>query len=108
MKFYTYMMRNHKGEDSPAGDLAADMYRDKEAFPRVSELKVTGGHYLVRNYLARNGACSDCIEAFEECWAEWLEAERRRTGRPIVDQYRDESGDDEEEYDDDDDEAYPA
>ena len=34
MNFYNYMIRNYKTSDSPAGDLARDMARDSEHFPR--------------------------------------------------------------------------
>lgn len=30
MTFYTFMIRNHLNEDTPAGDLAQDMRREKK------------------------------------------------------------------------------
>ena len=44
MTFYTWMMRNYKGDESPAGDLAADMYWDKDRFPRNGTGKFQGWH----------------------------------------------------------------
>ena len=44
MTFYDFMMTRHLGEDSPAGDLAADMQRDN-AFPK------TGAYVQIRRHL---------------------------------------------------------
>ena len=51
MTFYTYMTRNYLNEDSPAGDLAQDMYREKETFPRNRPCKFDGWYRLIRSYL---------------------------------------------------------
>ncbi len=53
MTFFTWMMRNHKGDESPAGDLATDMHRDKERFPRNGPGKFEGWHDLILQYLER-------------------------------------------------------
>lgn len=34
MTFYTFMMKNYLDEDAPAGDLAQDMHRNNEEFPK--------------------------------------------------------------------------
>jgi len=78
MTFYTYMMRNHSGQDTPAGDLADDMKWDKENFPRNGVGKFDGWHSLIRRYLEREGACYDCLRVFEECWRDYELTERRR------------------------------
>lgn len=78
MTFYTWMMRNYKGDESPAGDLAADMYWDKDRFPRNGTGKFQGWHKLIRGYLETEGACPECLDIFEECWEEYELCERKR------------------------------
>jgi len=80
MTFYTYMMRNHGGESTPAGDLADDMKHDKENFPRNGVGKFDGWHGVIRAYLERRGACPECLSVFEECWQDYELTERRRLG----------------------------
>ena len=74
MKFYTYMMRNHYGEQSPAGDLAGDIKRDKDSFPRLG----IGKHDEIRWYLDMQGACDACLDVFEKCWKEYEQCEKKR------------------------------
>ena len=57
MNFYNYMIRNYKTSDSPAGDLARDMARDSEHFPRNRACKFKGWHDIIHNHLVRSGAC---------------------------------------------------
>ena len=83
MTFYTWMMRNYKGDVSPAGDLATDMERDKEGFPRNGAGKFQGWHDLILRYLELQGACWECIEVFEECWKEYELCERKRLKRSL-------------------------
>lgn len=64
MNFYTWMMKNNINTMAPVGDLARDMEDDNE-FPR------DGKKAQVRGYLNRCGACSGCMEAFEEAWSEY-------------------------------------
>ena len=78
MTFFTWMMRNHKGDESPAGDLATDMHLDKESFPRNGQGKFQGWHDLILRYLERQHACRECIDTFEECWKEYELCERKR------------------------------
>ena len=61
MTFYTYMTRNYLNEDSPAGDLAQDMYREKETFPRNRPCKFDGWYRLIRSYLLQKNACMECL-----------------------------------------------
>ena len=67
MSFYDYMMQNHKGEDSPAGDLAEDMHSSRDTFPTDSTEKKE-----VQEYLIRNHACPECMDVFRKCWKEYL------------------------------------
>ena len=81
MNFYNWMMRNHRDENTPAGDLAADMKRVRDTFPRNGVGKFDGWHSLIRSYLVRHHACSECLEVFEECWKEYVECEKSRLNR---------------------------
>jgi uncharacterized protein YozE (UPF0346 family) len=72
MQFYTWMIKNYLNESSPKGDLANDMKGD-DSFPRNTYPgKYNGWHNLIRGYLERNNACTDCLETFEECWEEYV------------------------------------
>ena len=64
--FYKFMIMNFIEEDSPQGDLARDMKSDRD-FPRFSI-----NYERVRNHLERCVACSDCFDAFEECWNRYM------------------------------------
>jgi uncharacterized protein YozE (UPF0346 family) len=66
MQFYTWMKRTYLTDASPKGDLARDMKSDGFYFPKQ------GKHDKVRKYLLCRGACGSCLEAFEECWKEYL------------------------------------
>ena len=81
MTFYTYMKRNHRDADTPAGDLARDMIRDKEHFPINRPCKFDGWHRLIRRYLEDCGACEDCMDVFETCWEEYVRCEKSRLSR---------------------------
>lgn len=84
MTFYTYMIRNFLKEDSPEGDLAKDMKRDKDTFPRNGTGKFTGNHNMIRRYLEMNHACADCLDVFESCWKEYEGCERSRLKKPSL------------------------
>ena len=63
MTFYDWMIRNYEGENSPRGDLADDMKRDKEftnSSPNTED--------WIRWHLFLNNACRECIDAFKDCW----------------------------------------
>ena len=76
MTFYTYMIRTYKNECSNRGDLANDMARNKDNFPRNKSGKAKEWHEIILNYLFCHNACSECIETFEECWEEYLALEK--------------------------------
>ena len=62
------MIKNYLNESSPKkGDLANDMKGD-DSFRNTYPGKYNGWHNLIRGYLERNNACTDCLETFEECW----------------------------------------
>ena len=81
MTFYTFMMCNYKNTDTPAGDLAGDMKRDSERFPRNRPCKFKGGHEQLYKHLVENGACHDCLRTFEKCWEEYVRCEKKRLRR---------------------------
>lgn len=83
MTFYTFMMRNHQGKDTPEGDLAADMKRDKERFPKNGTGKFRGWYRLIRGYLVDHNACDDCLATFDACWKEYELCERKRLKRSL-------------------------
>jgi len=55
MNFYNFMMKNYLGTDMPGGDLAKDMWEDKEKFPRNGVGKYVAWHKLIRSYLVGIG-----------------------------------------------------
>lgn len=81
MTFYTFMMRNYKNSDSPAGDLAGDMKSNSEKFPINRSCKFRGWHDIIYNHLVINGACGACLETFEKCWEEYVKCEKKRLKR---------------------------
>ena len=83
MSFYTFMMRNYKGTDSPEGDLAADMARDKNSFQRSCTGKFNARYRLIREHLERNDACEACLDVFERCWKEYVTCEKSRLNRSL-------------------------
>lgn len=78
MSFYTFMMRQYKNSNTPAGDLAGDMKRDTENFPRNPSCKYRGWYDIIRDYLMRKGACDTCLEIFDECWEEYVRCEKEK------------------------------
>lgn len=66
MSFYDYMIKNHLGEDNPAGDLAFDLSRTADTFPKDSAEKRVIQEYLIRH------ASPEVLRVFRECWKEYL------------------------------------
>lgn len=81
MTFYTFMIRNYENDNTPAGDLARDMKRDTESFPRNSSCKYKGWHEQIYNYLFVNKACRECLKTFNECWEEYVKCEKKRLNK---------------------------
>ena len=69
--FFEYMMKSLK-KDSPAGDLARDMDRDKANFPRSNTRDE------IMSYLSSKGACSECLTTFEKCYKRYESYKRRQ------------------------------
>ena len=81
MTFYRFMMRNYRGTDTPEGDLANDMMRDRERFPKNGTGKFDGWHKLIREHLVSAGACADCLAVFESCWEEYVRCEKNKSSK---------------------------
>lgn len=81
MNFYNFMMKNYKDAKEPKGDLARDMYGDRDSFPRNGKGKFEGWRKVILNYLERNGACTECLDTFEEAWEEYVRCEKSRLRR---------------------------
>ena len=81
MTFYTYMTRTHKDQMTNEGDLARDMISDKERFPRNRGRDFETWHRIILDHLLSYSACEECIEAFENCWKEYVECEKSRLNR---------------------------
>ena len=79
MTFYTFMMRKYRNGEGPKHDLACDMWDDRETFPRNGAGKYDGWHQILRDYLARQNACSDCLETFEDAWEEYVKCEKKKS-----------------------------
>ena len=78
MTFYTYMMRNHRGKDTPEGDLAGDIYLDRDHFPRNGNGKLDGWHRILRSYLKSRRACDACLAVFERCWEDYVRCGKKQ------------------------------
>lgn len=72
MTFYAWLMKNHRGEDTPLGDLANDMRRESKSFPRAT------GYRRNRIYLELRNATIGCLDAFEEAWIEYTQYKREQ------------------------------
>ena len=81
MSFYRFMIRNYRGADSPEGDLARDMEKDREHFPLNGKGKFSGWHKLIRDHLETRNACDACLAVFESCWEEYVRCEKNRSNR---------------------------
>ena len=78
MTFYTYMMRYHRDEDSPEGDLAEDMKSTFADFPRNNSRRFDLWFGIIYDYLVKHGACYDCLRTFSECWGEYMAHETKK------------------------------
>lgn len=59
---------NCKGENSPIGDFALDVYCDKE-FPNTKK------YLKIKTYLEQSGASDIVMDIFEEAWFKYVEEE---------------------------------
>lgn len=74
MTFFEYMLKYLK-KDTPAGDLARDMLRDRQHFP------ITNDRYALINYLDSKNASEECLKTFCKCYERYERQENRRYGR---------------------------
>lgn len=78
MTFYTFMMRNHRGKNTPEGAFAEDIFQDRENFPRNGVGKFDGWHRILKGYLERHCASSNHMNVFEKCWESYVRREKSR------------------------------
>ena len=64
MNFYDWMMVRYAGKDTPRGDLARDMKRDKD-FPK------DGSRSEILAHLKDKGAIDECLACFKRCWQDY-------------------------------------
>ena len=63
----------HIHDEKPPGQ---DIFQDRENFPRNGKGKFDGWHRILRGYLERQHACSDCLDVFEKCWEDYVRCEK--------------------------------
>ena len=61
-------IKQFRGEDSPLGDLAEDIFRDK-SFPCTDKFE------KMISYLVSRNACMECIREFSGAYAEYMTGE---------------------------------
>lgn len=71
MTFYNYVKRAYKNADSPEGGFARDMISD-DTFPMDSGRKHMSWYEIIENHLLAMGACDECMDAFNNCWKEYI------------------------------------
>ena len=64
MTFYEWMLNKYAGKNTPRGDLANDMERDKD-FPKYGDRKA------ILSYLEYKRAIDECIACFKRCWRDY-------------------------------------
>jgi len=71
MRVYTFVTRRYKDEESARGTLARSMKDDGRNSPRTRN-----SHRVIRRYLeVFRDASLECLDAFDECWKEYMEHE---------------------------------
>ena len=81
MTFYTFMMRKYSNADGGKHDFAMDMKKDKKDFPKNPPHKLDGWYRIIKSYLLKQGACTGCMQVFEECWKEYVVCVKRKSSR---------------------------
>ena len=81
MTFYEYMMKKHKGENTPKGDLAFDMKCDSKHFPRNDSKNLWEWQKIINQYFMNHFACEACLKTFDECWKEYVTHEKTISSR---------------------------
>lgn len=75
MPFKEFTMIKHGHDETPLGDFARDLARDKR-FPIYDYSRMYGEneyHDMLRRYLEDHGSCPEAIKAFDQCYGEWLD-----------------------------------
>ena len=81
MTFYSFMIKKYSGKDDPRGDLARDMYKDGDRFPKNMSCSDDGARSAIRGYLLRRGACPECMDTFADCLEAYVRCERKQLSR---------------------------
>jgi hypothetical protein len=68
------MTQKYQEELSPQGELARDIKKDKERFPRNGHGKFKGWYRI----FVGQEICKTHLDAFEECWKEYVECEKSK------------------------------
>ena len=77
MSFKTWI-KQFQGEDSPLGDLAEDIDRDK-SFPCTDKFEKMISH------LVNHNACEECIREFSEAYIEYMTDEVNKCTEKYID-----------------------
>lgn len=73
MRFTTFMKKNYLNDKGPAGCLARSIKDDGRNFP------IRTSHDVYRRYLEIYCKADDgVLDAFEKCFAEWKEQEKKK------------------------------
>ena len=78
MTFKTWI-KQFQGEDSPLGDLAEDIYRDK-SFPCTDKFE------KMISYLVSRNACMECIREFSGAYIEYMTCKVNRLTEKYIDE----------------------
>lgn len=65
MNFYEWMMDKYAQKNTPRGDLAGDMARDK-SFPK------DGSRTDILGHLESRRAAEACVACFKRCWRDYV------------------------------------
>jgi len=79
MNFYSYMVRNYKGDGTPERDLANTMRKDRERFPRNSNHKLKAWGKLMFEYVMRYPDIYEGhTDTFKRCWEDYVKCEKSK------------------------------
>ena len=79
MLFFTWIKRKYIDDATAKGGLARSIKSDGFYFPKQR------GRKHILKYLHVRGASDSCIKAFEECWDEYVQDERKIAPPPTPD-----------------------
>ena len=79
MNFYTYMVRNYKGDVTPECRLANVMRSDRDRFPKNSKHKLKAWGDLLLGYVMRHQSIyGEYTDTFKKCWEEYATCEKSK------------------------------